>query len=160
MYNGGWTFPGSPMKWIGRPEEDHLRRACGRCQMHGSGIDGDKKPRLANQRCQGKQICLSGEIDDFSPRVFLNCRDMRLLVTRWSTRQKKIDTVISAETINYLCPAPRLPKLLLTGRARMQDDVRLGNLPFAPKHIGFFVGTLWHIQMWRGQIILCAEWLN
>src|SRR6266513_904590 len=148
------------MKWIGRPEENHLRRACGRCQMHRSRIDRNEKPCLSNQGCQCKQICLSREIDDFFQRVFLNCRDMRLLVTRRSTRQKKIDAVISAETVNYLCPAPRLPKFLLTGRARMQDDVRLGNLPFVSKRVGFFAGTLWKIQMWRGWTTVCTEWLN
>src|SRR5437867_12586760 len=107
------------MKRVGWPEQDHLRRTCCSHEMHRGGIDCHKKPRLPDQCSQGKQIGLSRESDDFFLRVALNCCDVRLLVTSWSTRQKKIHAVTSAEAVNYLYPAPGLPEFLLTSRAGM-----------------------------------------
>ncbi len=88
------------MKWICRPEQDHLRRMCCRCEMHGSRIDCDEQLRLANQRRQRQQVCLPSQVGNFVPHALRNCRDVRLLIGGWPTRQNKLEFAVLAEVVN------------------------------------------------------------
>src|ERR1700692_600906 len=92
------------------------------------------RPALANLSCR-------------RDRSFVDRGDMLLLVGRRSTRQDKIDIVVSTEVVNYLRPLLGLPEFFPAGRAGMQNDVGPGDFPIAAQRVGFFVRHLWQLQM-------------
>ena len=68
-----------PVEWVGWTEENDLRRVPGCGEVHRRGIDGHEQACLADERGQGEQVGLAGEIDRIRFRGRFDGGNLRLL---------------------------------------------------------------------------------
>src|SRR5262249_35368045 len=85
---------------------------------------------------------------------------MRLLMAGRSTRQNKIEFVVSAEVINDLCPSRSVPQFFWASRAGVQNHVRSHDLPITTKAVGLFARHSRKLELRGGRSSTNAQWLK